>query len=170
MLCPRWQRAPRTIERVPSDLRGPSPIGGVGEHQGHIRTLKWKGRGYERTWDELATTRSLSRWRKAELGEIRNWQALVNNWRHDLVAWCVTTLRTRRCAQFIACLGGGLQFWIGALAVREERSHWRTRLLAVTVATSPTCWGLVLKYYESRTRQHKMLNVNALRPLKHYFP
>jgi hypothetical protein len=32
------------------------------------------------------------------------------------------------------------------------------------------CWGLVLKYYESRTRQHKVLNVNILRPSKHYFP
>jgi hypothetical protein len=31
------------------------------------------------------------------------------------------------------------------------------------------CWGLVLKCYELRTGQHKMLNVNALRPLKHYF-
>jgi hypothetical protein len=31
------------------------------------------------------------------------------------------------------------------------------------------CWGLVLKCYELRTRQHKMLNFNALRPLKHYF-
>jgi hypothetical protein len=31
------------------------------------------------------------------------------------------------------------------------------------------CWGLVLKYY-LRTRQQKMLNVNALRPSKHYFP
>jgi hypothetical protein len=30
------------------------------------------------------------------------------------------------------------------------------------------CWGLVLKCYELRTRQHKMLNINALRPLKHY--
>jgi hypothetical protein len=30
------------------------------------------------------------------------------------------------------------------------------------------CWGLVLKYYELKTRQHKMLNINALRPLKHY--
>jgi hypothetical protein len=26
------------------------------------------------------------------------------------------------------------------------------------------CWGLVLKCYELRTRQHKMLNVNVLRP------
>jgi hypothetical protein len=32
------------------------------------------------------------------------------------------------------------------------------------------CWGLVLKYYELRTRQHKMLNVNAFHPTKHYFP
>jgi hypothetical protein len=32
------------------------------------------------------------------------------------------------------------------------------------------CWGLVLKYYELRTRQHKMLNVNSLHPSKHYFP
>jgi hypothetical protein len=31
------------------------------------------------------------------------------------------------------------------------------------------CWGLVLKCYELRTRQHKMLNINALRPSKHYF-
>jgi hypothetical protein len=32
------------------------------------------------------------------------------------------------------------------------------------------CWGLILKCYELRTRQHKMLNINVLRPLKHYFP
>jgi hypothetical protein len=32
------------------------------------------------------------------------------------------------------------------------------------------CWGLVLKCFELRTRQHRMLNVNALRPLKHYLP
>ena len=32
------------------------------------------------------------------------------------------------------------------------------------------CWGLVLKCYELRTRQHKMLNANALRPSKHYSP
>jgi hypothetical protein len=32
------------------------------------------------------------------------------------------------------------------------------------------CWGLVLKCYELRTRQHRMLNAKVLRPLKHYFP
>jgi uncharacterized protein YqhQ len=31
-------------------------------------------------------------------------------------------------------------------------------------------WRLVLKCYELRTKQHKMLNVNILRPSKHYFP
>jgi hypothetical protein len=30
------------------------------------------------------------------------------------------------------------------------------------------CWGLVLKCYELRTRQHKMLIVKDLRPSKHY--
>jgi hypothetical protein len=30
------------------------------------------------------------------------------------------------------------------------------------------CWGLVLNRYESRTRQHKILNDNDLRPMKHY--
>jgi hypothetical protein len=32
------------------------------------------------------------------------------------------------------------------------------------------CWELVLKCFELRTRQHKMLNINSLRPLKHYLP
>jgi hypothetical protein len=32
------------------------------------------------------------------------------------------------------------------------------------------CWGLVLKGFAIRTRQHRMLNVKALRPLKHYIP
>jgi hypothetical protein len=32
------------------------------------------------------------------------------------------------------------------------------------------CWGLVLKCYELRTRQHKMLKVKALCPSKHYLP
>jgi hypothetical protein len=33
-----------------------------------------------------------------------------------------------------------------------------------------SCWGLVLKCYELRTRQQEVLNVNVLRPSKHYFP
>jgi hypothetical protein len=43
----------------------------------------------------------------------------------------------------------------------EDKGH-TTRMCHVT------CWGLVLKCYELRTRQHKMLNVNVLRPTKYY--
>jgi hypothetical protein len=32
------------------------------------------------------------------------------------------------------------------------------------------CWGLVLKCYEIRTRQHKVLMVKDLPPSKHYLP
>jgi hypothetical protein len=32
------------------------------------------------------------------------------------------------------------------------------------------CWGLVLKCYELRTRQHRMLNVRVLHPTKHHIP
>jgi hypothetical protein len=39
-----------------------------------------------------------------------------------------------------------------------------------STSTPKPCWGLVLKCYESRTRKHKILNVNVLRPSKHYFP
>jgi hypothetical protein len=32
------------------------------------------------------------------------------------------------------------------------------------------CWRLVLKYYESRTRQHKMLNIESPSSFKSLFP
>jgi hypothetical protein len=32
------------------------------------------------------------------------------------------------------------------------------------------CWELVLKYYESRTRQHKMLNIKSPSSFKSLFP
>jgi hypothetical protein len=32
------------------------------------------------------------------------------------------------------------------------------------------CWGLVLKWYESRTRQHKMLNIKSPSSFKSLFP
>jgi hypothetical protein len=46
----------------------------------------------------------------------------------------------------------------------------KSSVLQTTVIQVCSCWGLVLKCYELRTRQHKMLNVNVLRPSKHYFP
>jgi hypothetical protein len=64
---------------------------------------------------------------------------------------------------------------VGVLPPKELCS-WRI-CRGVTVPTEdthesviyiPFCLGLVLKCYELRTRQHEILNVNALRPLKHY--
>jgi hypothetical protein len=57
-----------------------------------------------------------------------------------------------------------------AYASRQLRKHelnYPTHDLELAAVVH--CWGLVLKCYELRTRQHKMLNVNVLRPLKHYF-
>jgi hypothetical protein len=36
--------------------------------------------------------------------------------------------------------------------------------------SNPICWGLVLKCYELRIRQHRILNIKALRLSKHYYP
>jgi hypothetical protein len=41
--------------------------------------------------------------------------------------------------------------------------------LAISFHGGP-CWGLVLKCYEIRTRQHKMSMINVIRPSKHYLP
>jgi hypothetical protein len=42
--------------------------------------------------------------------------------------------------------------------------------LLVVSFRNVNCWGLVLKCFGSRTRQHTMLNIKVLRPSKHYFP
>jgi hypothetical protein len=57
-----------------------------------------------------------------------------------------------------------LHTWLCVTCVKESRLNTKDQL------DYCTCWGLVLKCYELRTRQHKMLNINVLRPLKHYFP
>jgi hypothetical protein len=56
----------------------------------------------------------------------------------------------------------------GVLVVRGVARAFVGVPLATNMGIA-ACWGLVIKCYELRTRQHKMLNVNALRPLKHYF-
>jgi hypothetical protein len=48
-------------------------------------------------------------------------------------------------------------------AKRAEEATERERRIGI-------CWGLVLKCYELRTRQHRMLKVDALRPSKHDLP
>jgi transposase InsO family protein len=52
----------------------------------------------------------------------------------------------------------------------EFSSPYTPQQNGVVERKNRTCWGLVLKCYESRTRQHKVLNVKVLRPSKHYFP
>jgi hypothetical protein len=58
----------------------------------------------------------------------------------------------------------------------RPRRNYATSHASRKVCNSPTtvyhtcCWELVLKRFGLRTRQHKILNVNALRPSKHYFP
>jgi hypothetical protein len=57
--------------------------------------------------------------------------------------------------------------------LREALHHGVRRAFAVLAShydvdlervSEGYCWGLVLKCYELRTRQHKMLNVNVLHP------
>jgi hypothetical protein len=48
---------------------------------------------------------------------------------------------------------------------------WRTSRSSRNMTSSSLLsgyWGLVLKCYELRTRQHKMLMIKDLRPSKHY--
>jgi hypothetical protein len=48
----------------------------------------------------------------------------------------------------------------------EEEATWEREddLMAKYPELFAGCWGLVLKCYELRTRQHKVLNFNVLRP------
>jgi hypothetical protein len=61
----------------------------------------------------------------------------------------------------------GTETFFGGMTKVSARRRWSKKGFT---GGGRQCWGLVLKCYELRTRQHKMLNVNALRPLKHYFP
>jgi hypothetical protein len=52
---------------------------------------------------------------------------------------------------------------IGAIHEKDELLDSQEEFL-IKENKKHVCWGLVLKCYELRTRQHKMLNVNVLRP------
>jgi hypothetical protein len=66
---------------VPGDPTRSSPIGRVEKHQGHSSVLKQGNRGRERTCRVLATASLHTAARRTELGEERNWEALVDNLR-----------------------------------------------------------------------------------------
>jgi hypothetical protein len=81
---------------VPDDLAWFSSIERVGEHQESLRTLKRESREHGQTWNKLATARTLSRWRKPDLGEMSNLWSMVNNWRHKRVDWTLEYLTEPR--------------------------------------------------------------------------
>jgi hypothetical protein len=54
--------------------------------------LEQTTRALELTWSKLATARANRAEFLSDLGEVRNWSSLVNDWMQDLVAWCVITL------------------------------------------------------------------------------
>jgi hypothetical protein len=56
---------------VPGDLARSGLIKRVEEHQEKIRALKRESREHERTWNELATARSLCAVFPTDLGQIR---------------------------------------------------------------------------------------------------
>jgi hypothetical protein len=65
---------------------------------------------------------------------------------------------------------GGPNFlcWFRDYVDINDNIHPDLRQLSLGAVT--VCWGLVLKCYELRIRQHKMLKVKAFRPSKHCFP
>jgi hypothetical protein len=65
--------------------------------------------------------------------------------------------------------------WLAkTVMVKKAKGKWRMCIDFTDLnkaCPKNKCWGLVLKCYELRTRQHrKMLIVKVLRPPKHYFP
>jgi hypothetical protein len=77
---------------VPDDLAWSSLIERVEEHQEDIWVLKQESKDHERTWNELATARSLCAMFRTDFGEIPNWGSLVSNWRHEWVDWMLDYL------------------------------------------------------------------------------
>jgi hypothetical protein len=93
---------------------------------------------------------------------------------------CTPTCCTLLCASFFCFLLAGSEHEppvIGSTSFEAEAAPaWLLNEAISSKGGSEftgggrQCWGLVLKCYELRTRQHKMLNIDAHRPLKHYLP
>ena len=89
---------------VLDDLAQFSSIKLVEEHQENLRSLKRESREHERTWNELATARSLCAVFRTDLGEIPNWGSLVSNWRHERVDWMLEYLTEPRVCSIYRAL------------------------------------------------------------------
>jgi hypothetical protein len=91
---------------------------------------------------------------------------------------CTPTCCTLLCASFFCFLLAGSEHEppvIESTSFRAKATPALTEAISLESGSEFTeggrqSWELVLKCYELRARQHKMLNVNALRPLKHYLP
>jgi hypothetical protein len=69
------------------------------------------------------------------------------------------------------CMLGGVSLMAQCTKeTKRGKTTWDSFMNPLMLSVLTYCWRLVLKCYESRTRQHKMLNIKALRPLDHYFP
>jgi hypothetical protein len=126
---------------VPGDLAWSSLIVRVEEHQENIRALKQGSREHERTWNELATTRSLCAVFRTDLGEIPTLDCRVSNWRQERVDWMLEYLAEMR----VCSIYRALERWPVNLRLRgggqREGGALRKRLVAFTVASSPAITG-----------------------------
>jgi hypothetical protein len=69
---------------------------------------------HERTWNELATARSLCAVFRTDLVEIPNWGSLVSNWRHERVDWMLEYLMEPR----VCSIYRALERWLVNLSSR----------------------------------------------------
>ena len=95
----------------------------VVEHQKDIWVLKQEGKEHERTWNELATARSLCAVFRTDLGEIPNWGSLVSNWRHERVDWMLEYLMEPTVCSIYRIWGRWLVNWSWRGGGRREELH-----------------------------------------------
>jgi hypothetical protein len=69
---------------------------------------------------------------------------------------------------FVRVVFQGLDPWYACIPLGRSFEVSLRRWSLLGTCSQMLCWGLVLKCYELRTRQHKMLMIKDLRPSKHY--
>jgi hypothetical protein len=90
------------------------------------------------------------------LGELPNWGSLVSNWRHERVDWTLEYLMELR----VCSIYRTLERWPVNLSLRgggrREGMHWRKRIVAFTVESSPaiTGWAKMSHYGVVKASRH----------------